>query len=81
MNNRPATPQEMKECKEIYQGFLEVMDGKDYDSILNILCFTLGELGVDLEMTKQKFIARAVEQISSAYDTHKLAKSEPEGEA
>lgn len=81
MNNRPATQQEMEECKEIYQGLLRIMDGKDYDAILNTLCFVMGELGNGLDMTKQKFIARTVEQISSAYDMYKLASSKPEGEA
>ena len=81
MNNKPATKKEMEECKEIYKGFLEVMDGKDYDAILNTMCFVMAELGTELDMTKQKFIAKTVDQISSAYDMHKLASSKPEGEA
>lgn len=81
MSHKPATPQEMKECRELYKGILSAMDGKDYDAILNTLCFIMAELGVELDLTKQRFIAKTVERISSAYDMHKLLGAEPEGEA
>lgn len=81
MSNRKATLQEREECKQIYRGVLEIMDGKDYDAILNTLCFIVAELGVDLEVSKQKFVAQVVEQVSSAYDMHKLLGAKPQGEA
>ena len=81
MRNRPATPDEVKECKDVYKKILEAMDGHDITAILNILCFVVAELGEDLDMSKQEFVAQVVEQVSSAYDMFRLANSKPQGEA
>jgi len=58
------------------------MDGKGIDEILNTLCFIIADLGTDIDnMSKQEFIANVVNQVSGAYDTCYLGKSEPEGNA
>lgn len=81
MSNRGATPSELKECKEIFSAIDKAMDGKKYDAILNTLCFVVGNLGPEIDMSKQEFIAQVVNQVSSAYDMTNLYDAEPEGEA
>lgn len=68
MNKKGATPEERDACLKLYRKFGEVMEHEDYDTILNTLCFIIGDLGVDLNTNKRTFIALVVEQVSSAYD-------------
>lgn len=81
MTIRPATPEERDNCVQLYRSIGKAMDGYDVDAIMNTLCFMVAEIGTDLDMSKQEFIASVVNQLSNAYDTCYLGKCEPEGEA
>jgi len=66
---------------KLYRALAEVLADRDIDAALNTMCFMVAEIGTDLSMSKQAFIAQIVDQVSSAYDTCYLGKSEPQGEA
>jgi len=81
MRKRNSTKQEREDCMKLYRALAEVLTDRDIDAALNTMCFMVAEIGTDLNMSKQAFIAQIVDQVSSAYDTCYLGKSEPQGEA
>lgn len=81
MSKRGATKQEREDCMRLYRALGKTITDYDIDAVLNTMCFVVAELGTDLDMSKQAFIAQVVEQLSSAYDTCYLGRAEPQGEA
>ena len=82
MERRAATPDERDACVNLYRKVMMAMYGTEIDEVLNTLCFIVAEIGVELDhMSKEEFIANVVEQVTSAYNTCYLGKSEPKGNA
>jgi hypothetical protein len=82
MKRRAATPDERDSCVNLYRKVMMTMHGTEIDEVLTTLCFIVAEIGVELDhMSKEEFIANVMQQVTSAYHTCYLGKSEPKGNA
>lgn len=59
-----------KRRDELTDKIMGIMEGEDYEVVMNTLVICLAIGGTRTNMTKQKFIAQVVEQMSEIYDIY-----------